>query len=59
MQRTHPGFLPVVCLKVGGYQHRDTRVGWVKTPVIAAMGQVPGENAVKPVPADYDDSIPF
>ena len=59
MQRTHPGFLPLVRLKVGGYQHRDTRVGWVKTPVIAAVGQVPGENAVKPPPADFADEIPW
>jgi hypothetical protein len=59
MQRTHPGYLPIVRLKVGGYQHRDPRVGWVKTPVIAAMGQVPGENAVKPKPADFGDEVPF
>jgi hypothetical protein len=59
MQRTHVGHLPLVRLKVGGYQHRDTRVGWVKTPVIAAMGQVPGENAVTPTPADMNDEIPF
>jgi hypothetical protein len=58
-QRTHPGYLPLVNLKVGGYQHRDTRVGWVKTPVIAAVGQTPGENAAKPVPADMNDEIPF
>jgi hypothetical protein len=59
MQRTNPGYLPIVALKVGGYQHRDTRVGWVKTPVIAAMGQVPGDKAVKPAPADMNDEIPF
>ena len=59
MQRSHQGFLPLVRLKVGGYQHRDTRVGWVKTPVIAAVGQVPGENAVKPPPADFADEIPW
>jgi hypothetical protein len=59
MQRTHPGHLPLVNLKVGGYQHRDTRVGWVKTPVIAAVGQTPGENAAKPIPAEMNDEIPF
>jgi hypothetical protein len=59
MQRTHPGYLPVVNLKVGGYQHRDTRVGWVKTPVIAAVGQTLGENAAEPIPADMNDEIPF
>jgi hypothetical protein len=59
MQRTHKGYLPIVRLKVGGYQHRDPRVGWVKTPVIAAVGQVPSENAVKPAPADFNDDIPY
>jgi hypothetical protein len=59
MQKTHVGYLPLVRLKVGGYQHRDTRVGWVKTPVIAAMGQVPGEKAVKPAPTDFQDEIGF
>jgi len=59
MQRTHSGYLPLVNLKVGGYQHRDTRVGWVKTPVIAAVGQIAGENAVKPPPADMNDELPF
>jgi hypothetical protein len=59
MQRTNPGYLPIVALKVGGYQHRDTRVGWVKTPVIAAMGQVPGDKAVNSAPADMNDEIPF
>jgi hypothetical protein len=33
MQRLNPGYLPIVALKTGGYQHRDARVGWVKTPV--------------------------
>lgn len=59
VQRHSPGFLPIVCLKVGGYQHRDDRVGWVKTPVIAAMGQVPGAIAIKPPAADFADEIPF
>ena len=29
MQRTHPDMYPVVRLKVGGFNHRDERVGWV------------------------------
>jgi hypothetical protein len=59
MQRTNPGFLPLVALKVGGFNHRDPRVGWVKTPVIAAMGQVPGDKAVKPAAPDFNDDIPY
>jgi hypothetical protein len=39
MQRTHPDQYPVVRLKIGGFQHKDDRVGWVKTPVIAVVGR--------------------
>jgi hypothetical protein len=47
-------------LKIGGYQHRDARVGWVKTPVLAAVGQVPGDSAVKSGrPAEFNESVLF
>src|SRR5262249_24319353 len=47
-QRTSPGELPIVQLRVGGFNHRDPRVGWVKTPVFKVVGRVPGTTAVKP-----------
>jgi hypothetical protein len=52
---------PLVKLKVGGFQHRDDRVGWVKVPVIAVVGRTPKEGAVKPdnSSAEFQDSIPF
>jgi hypothetical protein len=52
---------PLVKLKVGGFQHRDDRVGWVKVPVIAVVGRVPKEGAIKPENsnAEFQDSIPF
>jgi hypothetical protein len=59
MQRSHHGYFPLIRLKVGGFQHRDDRVGWVATPVLAAIGRVPGEAAVSPAPANFDDEIPF
>jgi hypothetical protein len=59
MSKTHPGHYPLIRLKVGGFQHRDDRVGWVPTPVLAVIGRVPGENAAKPPPADFNDEIPF
>jgi hypothetical protein len=40
MTRTNPDMFPVVRLKVGGFQHRDERVGWVATPVFAVVGRV-------------------
>jgi hypothetical protein len=59
MQKTHAGYYPLVRLKVGGFQHRDDRVGWVNTPNLAVIGRVPGTDAVKPGPADMNDDIPF
>jgi hypothetical protein len=62
MTRTHPDQYPVVRLKVGGFNHRDDRVGWVNVPVLAIMGQHPKNNAARPdtSPAgDMSDSIPF
>ena len=62
MQRTHPDQYPVVRLKVGGFQHKDDRVGWVKTPVIAVVGRTQKDSAAKPdtsLAADLQDTIPF
>lgn len=62
MQRTHPNELPVVKLKVGGFQHRDERIGWVATPVFAVVGRAPRDSAIKPdttTRAHMDDEIPF
>jgi hypothetical protein len=62
MQRTDPDFYPVIRLKVGGFQHRDDRVGWVKTPVLTVMGKHRKDDAAQPdasAAADLNDSIPF
>jgi hypothetical protein len=62
MQKTHPDQYPVVRLKIGGFNHRDDRVGWVATPVLAVVGRVPKDSAAKPdssPTADMNDQIPF
>jgi hypothetical protein len=62
MSRTHPDMYPVVRLKVGGFNHRDERVGWVEVPVFAVVGRQPRDSAAKPdtSPAgDMSDQIPF
>ena len=62
MRRTHPDELPVIKLKVGGFQHRDERIGWVSTPVFAVVGRAPRDSAVKPdtsTQGHLDDTIPF
>ena len=53
---------PVIRLKVGGFQHRDERVGWVHVPVFAVVGRAPKDSAAKPdtsIGADMSDEIPF
>ena len=62
MQRTQPDQYPVVKLKVGGFQHRDDRVGWVATPVLAVVGHAEKDSAAKPDTShagDMNDAIPF
>jgi hypothetical protein len=62
MQRTNPGELPVIKLKVGGFNHKDERIGWVPTPVFAVVGRAPRDSAAKPDTSssgDLNDAIPF
>jgi hypothetical protein len=61
LQKTHPDMLPVVKLKVGGFNHRDDRVGWVNTPVLAVVGRAPKDAAAVPdtsLSADLNDDLP-
>lgn len=61
-RRTHPDELPVIKLKVGGFQHRNERIGWVSTPVFAVVGRAPRDSAAKPdtsTQGQLDDQIPF
>jgi hypothetical protein len=60
--RTHPDDYPVVRLKVGGFQHRDERIGWVPTPVFAVVGRKPRGDSARPdtsLAADLNDEIPL
>jgi hypothetical protein len=53
---------PIVRLKIGGFQHRDDRVGWVKVPVLAVVGKTPKDGTAKPDSshaADMNDQLPF
>jgi hypothetical protein len=62
MERSHSGAYPIIRLKVGGFNHRDTRVGWVATPTFAVVGRHPKDDAAKPdssLRADMSDEIPF
>jgi hypothetical protein len=53
---------PTVRLRPGGFNHRDTRIGWVPTPNFAIVGQAPKATAAVPdtsVSTQLDDAIPF
>ena len=61
MRKAKADEVPVVRLRVGGFNHRDPRVGWVPTPVFAIVGRAPRDSAAKPdtsVAADLNDEIP-
>ena len=62
MLRTHPNELPVIKLRVGGFQHKDERIGWVSTPVFAVIGRAPRDSVAKPdttTRGQLDDAILF
>jgi hypothetical protein len=62
MRRTHPDMYPLIKLKVGGFNHRDERIGWVSTPALAVVGKHPKDNVEKPddsPSADLEDEVPF
>src|SRR5262245_22742682 len=41
MQKSEPDFYPVVKLDVSGFEHRDSRIGWVRTPCFTRVGKAP------------------
>ena len=61
MQRLTPGELPIVRLRAGGFQHRDSRVGFVKTPRFIVCGRTSRDSAATPdtsTAAFLNDAIP-
>src|SRR5262245_17739302 len=62
MQKAEPEFNPVIKLDVSGFEHRDSRIGWVRTPSFTRIGKAPKSDtsAVKTSLADnMSDTIPF
>jgi hypothetical protein len=59
--KTDAGHYPLIQLKVGGFKHKDPRVGWVHTPVLAIVGKYPRADAATPTspPADFNDELPY
>lgn len=62
VSKTDSSFYPLVLLKVGGFQHKDPRVGWVPVPTFTIAGRIPRADAAKPDAAQSglpNDEIPF
>jgi hypothetical protein len=62
LRNKEPDAYPVIKLQVGGFAHRDKRVGWVKTPKFAVVGRAPKNNmgaASSAIADDMSDAIPF
>ena len=61
-KKTHPDDVPVVRLRVGGFDHSDERVGWVKTPNFVVVGRRPRDSSAVPDTSpggDMNDKIGF
>ena len=61
MRKANAGEVPVVRLRVGGFNHRDPRVGWVPVPTFTLVGRTPRDSAAKPdtsLVAALNDEIP-
>jgi hypothetical protein len=48
LRKTKPNTVPVVRLKSGGFNHKDTRIGWVSTPTFVVMTAAPEDEAAAP-----------
>jgi hypothetical protein len=62
MLTMEPEFYPVVKLDVSGFQHRDDRIGWVKTPTFPRIGKAPKSDASAvqtSLEDQLNDVIPF
>jgi hypothetical protein len=48
LRRSNANEVPVVRLRTGGYKHKESRVGWVVTPVFVVFGKTSRDSAAKP-----------
>jgi hypothetical protein len=62
MQVKEPDEYPVIKLRISGFEHKDERVGWIKTPAFDRVGKAPKSNATLADTSrekDLNDSLPF
>ena len=62
IRKSHPDELPRVRLSAGGFEHKDSRIGWVAVPLFIVVGRAPRDSVASPDPtttADYlNDALP-
>src|SRR5262249_40413853 len=62
MQATEPNDYPVVKLRVAGFQHRDERIGWIKTPSFERCGKAAKADTAMvdtSLGGELNDEVPF
>jgi hypothetical protein len=62
MRATEPDKYPVIRLQAGGFQHKNERIGWVKTPKFPVVGKAPKINASAAdtsLAGDLNDELPW
>jgi hypothetical protein len=62
MQTAEPDYYPLIKLRVSGFQHKNERVGWIKTPAFERVGKSPKSDATvvqTSVGEDLNDEIPY
>jgi hypothetical protein len=62
MRKKDADHYPIVRLKSSGFNHRDPRIGFVPTPLLAVVGKAPKASAAVPdtaPAADFNDEIPY
>ena len=62
MQKKEPDDYPVIKLRISGFEHKDPRVGWIKTPAFDRVGKAPKTNAALADTSrenDFSDAILF
>jgi len=62
MSKTEPDHYPIIKFRIGGFQHRDDRVGWVKTPAFDRVGKALKADmtvANTTIGNDLNDNVPW
>jgi hypothetical protein len=62
LRQAKPGHVPLVCLRKGGFQHSDSRIGWVNTPTLVVMGSAEQDGSITPNARaegdEFNDDLP-